>query len=177
MTIGELASISYWTNKSTGHSGSDPADWYLAVYTEVNNSLPNHGSWYGKRINSEPYFAQALTETPGTWTQWTSSGPTNKLRFYDSTNNLYFGSYSDGFLADLTSGSLANEKIQLISMQTGSAWANGFTGLLDGLRIETSNGDIGQVNFEAIPEPAFFQMGALIGMSGLGLLRLRRRSA
>ncbi len=29
----------------------------------------------------------------------------------------------------------------------------------------------------SIPEPAFFQMGALIGMSGLGLLRLRRRTA
>ena len=28
-----------------------------------------------------------------------------------------------------------------------------------------------------VPEPAFFQMGALLGMSGLGLLGLRRRSA
>ncbi len=28
----------------------------------------------------------------------------------------------------------------------------------------------------AIPEPVFFQMGALMGLSGLGLLRLRRRS-
>ncbi len=36
----------------------------------------------------------------------------------------------------------------------------------------------GTVTLEAnpIPEPAFFQMGALIGMSGLGLLRLRKRS-
>lgn len=28
----------------------------------------------------------------------------------------------------------------------------------------------------AIPEPVFFQMGALIGMSGLGMLRLRKRA-
>lgn len=28
-----------------------------------------------------------------------------------------------------------------------------------------------------VPEPAFFQMGALIGMSGLGMLKLRRRQA
>ncbi len=33
-----------------------------------------------------------------------------------------------------------------------------------------------RVYADAIPEPAFFQMGALIGMSGLGLLRLRKRS-
>ena len=28
----------------------------------------------------------------------------------------------------------------------------------------------------AVPEPAFFQMGALLGMSGLGLLKLRRNA-
>ncbi len=30
--------------------------------------------------------------------------------------------------------------------------------------------------YSPVPEPAFFQMGTLIGMSGLGLLRLRKRS-
>ena len=34
----------------------------------------------------------------------------------------------------------------------------------------------GRVYFEPIPEPAFFQMGALAAMGGFGLLRLRRRA-
>ncbi len=37
--------------------------------------------------------------------------------------------------------------------------------------------DNSRLEINAIPEPAFFQMGALIGMSGLGLLKLRKRSA
>jgi len=40
-----------------------------------------------------------------------------------------------------------------------------------GLRVEFLEGNATPV----IPEPAFFQLGALAGMSALGLLRLRRK--
>jgi hypothetical protein len=36
-------------------------------------------------------------------------------------------------------------------------------------------GNIGQVRGAAVPEPAFFQLSALIGLGGLGLLKLRRK--
>jgi hypothetical protein len=43
---------------------------------------------------------------------------------------------------------------------------------------EALNGDFSGSYFSApaIPEPVFFQMGALMGLSGLGLLRLRRKA-
>jgi hypothetical protein len=170
VTIGQLSSISYWTNKATDHTAV-PADWFIAIYTKPGeSSLPVHGSWYGNRINSEPYFSQNLTETAGTWTQWVTGGPNNKLRFFDSTNNQYFGGYGDGFLSDITgNANYANQKILYISVQTGSAWAAGVTSLVDGLSVELTNGDIGQVNM--VPEPATM---ALLGLGSLFFARKKK---
>jgi hypothetical protein len=168
VTIGQLSSISYWTEKATDHI-TVPGDWFIIIYTQKDDTLSPHGSWYGNRINSEPYFSQNLTETAGTWTQWVTGGPSNKLRFFDSTGG-YFGSYTDGFLSDLTSNAAyKDQKILCFSVQTGSGWANGFTGLVDGLSITRTNGDVGQVNM--VPEPATV---ALLGLGALSLLRRKR---
>jgi hypothetical protein len=150
VNIGELSSISYFTKKNTTHT-VNTADWYINIYTVPDTNLPVHGSWYGNRIGSEPYFSQNLLDPCNTWNRWvTPEGQNNRLRFFDSTNNLYFGSYTDGFLSDLIANvAYKNQKILLFSVQTGSAWANGFTGLVDGLSIQLTSGDIGQVNFVA----------------------------
>jgi hypothetical protein len=150
VNIGEISSISYFTKKNTTHT-VNAADWFLNIYTKPDTNLPVHGSWYGNRIGSEPYFSQNLLDPSNTWNQWvTPEGQNNRLRFFDSTNNQYFGSYTDGFLSDLiANAAYKNQKILLFSVQTGSAWANGFTGLVDGLTIELTGGDIGRVNFVA----------------------------
>jgi len=157
VTIGEISSIGYFTKKNTTHT-ADAADWYINIYTMPDANLPVHGTWYGNRIGSEPYFSENLVDLCNTWNQWvTAAGQNNRLRFFDSTNNQYFGSYTDGFLSDLTGNTAYNnQKILSFSVQTGSAWANGFTGLVDGLSIELTSGDIGRVNFVATsfcPEP------------------------
>jgi hypothetical protein len=150
VNIGELSSISYFTKKNTTHT-VNTADWYINIYTKPDANLPIHGSWYGNRIGSEPYFSQNLLDPCNTWNQWvTGAGQNNRLRFFDSTNNLYFGSYTDGFLSDLTANAAyKNQKILSFSVQTGSAWANGFTGLVDGLKIKLTDESVGQVNFVA----------------------------
>jgi hypothetical protein len=150
VTIGELSSISYFTKKDTTHT-VDAADWYINIYTLPDTNLPVHGSWYGNRIGSEPYFSENLVDPCNTWNQWvTPADQNNRLRFFDSTNDQYFGSYTDGFLSDLTANpAYTNQKILKFSVQTGSGWANGFTGLVDGLKIELTGGDIGRVNFVA----------------------------
>lgn len=169
VTIGELASISYFTKNNTTHTGSNLGDWYIAIYTKQGGSpLATHGSWYGNVIEAEPYFAANLIETAGTWTQWNTGASENTLRFFDATNGLYYGSYTDGFLSSVTGNSnYANQQVLAFSIQTGTAWANGFTGLVDGLSIGLTSGDVGQVNMT--PEPA------TMGLLGLGALLLRRK--
>ncbi|MGC9455554.1 MAG: PEP-CTERM sorting domain-containing protein [Phycisphaerae bacterium] len=170
VTIGELQRITYWTKKDTAHT-EDAADWFYQMYTDPFDGSPG-SSWYGYRINSEPYFSANLSETAGTWTQWqTDEGQPNRLRFFDSSSG-YLGSYTDGFLQDLTSdATYANEEIMIIDVGLGTAWAEDFDGHIDGLSIELTTGDMANINF--VPEPA--TMG-LLGLGGLGILIRRRRA-
>jgi nitrous oxidase accessory protein NosD len=141
VAVGELYDITYHTKKDDTHV-ADPADWFCQMYT--NGTA--HG-WYGERINSEPYFSENLTETPGEWTKWaTTAGEPNRLRFFDS--NLSMGSYTDGFLQDMTNDQFyAPQTIMLFGLGTGSAWAEGFDGKLDGLTIELISGEKATINF------------------------------
>jgi hypothetical protein len=170
VTIGELASITYWTNKPG--SGADP-DWTLILYTKPTGSGDSAPGYYHSRLNAEPYFTSS-TVTSNTWHQWSTDG-SNPLRFYDQPRNGTFGSYSDPNLNAFRDGPVnwqdygygagptidySGEQIGAFSIQTGSAWANGFTGLLDGLEVtlvdniglqtKLDAGELGSVNFEGV---------------------------
>jgi len=165
--ISELESIAYWTKKDTTHAVSAP-DWYLLIYTEPYSGSPG-SSWYGNRIHTEPYFSESINDPANTWNQWqTDAGKDNRLRFYDGSSG-YLGSYTDGFLEDLTSDpDLKDQEILYIAVSTGSGWASGFTGRVDGLVIELANGDVGRLNLEPVPEPIsmiFFGTG-VVGVFG-----------
>ncbi len=150
VTISELASISYWTKKDSLHT-VDASDWYLIIYTKPYTGSPG-SSWYGNRINSEPYFSESLNDLASTWNQWVADADQdNRLRFFDSSSG-YYGSYTDPFLSDLTSNvDYKDQEIMFFVINTASGWAAGFDGYVDGLSIELTGGDIGNVNFEAVP--------------------------
>lgn len=149
VTVGEIYRISYLTKKGTLHT-VDAGDWYLYMYTDP--YVGGHSSWYGNRIGSEPYFSQNLVETAGAWNQWTTdAGADNRLRFFDSSPPAnYFGSYTDGFLSDLSNNPIySSQTILMMGLSLGTSWAAGFNGQLDGLVLELNSGQTLTVNFES----------------------------
>jgi hypothetical protein len=77
--VSDIASMSYWTNKSTDGSA---VDWTAYIYTAMQAS-GNEGSFYHSRLNSEPYFTQS-NATANTWHQWsTNDGVNLTMAFYD----------------------------------------------------------------------------------------------
>ncbi|MBE0566353.1 MAG: right-handed parallel beta-helix repeat-containing protein [Krumholzibacteria bacterium] len=146
VNVGELHSISYYTKKGTLHT-VDAGDWFFQLYTDPYDGSPG-ATWYGNRINAEPYFSETLTETAGEWTRWqTDAGQPNRLRFFDSSSG-YLGSYTDGFLADLTADpALAAQPIMIVDLGTATSWGVGFDGRLDGLTVELVSGEIATLDF------------------------------
>ena len=61
-----------------------------------------------------------------------------------------------------------------ISSGIGSGWNGTFEGAVDNITVGF-NGVSTTYNFEVIPEPAFFQMGILASLGGLGFLRMACR--
>ena len=160
--IGEIEGITYWTKKGTTHAAS-PSDWFLNIYTKRYTGQTG-ASFYGIRIGTELYFSAGMVDPVNTWNQWTTDGPTNYLRFFESTYG-YFGSYSDPHFTAFVAGSsvsgvrgasrpYASQPILAFSPQTASAWAAGFTGKLDGLSIMLTDGSIANINFEAVDRTA-----------------------
>ncbi len=152
--VGDLASVSWWTNKGVGI-----ADWYNLIYTALQNDNQNTGTWYRSRLNSEPYLSGG-TYTPGIWTLWSTSDAVHPLRYFDALRNGgVYGTYADPLLSAITAGAVtwangaawdySGEQILSFSMQTGSGWASGFTGMLDGLTVTLKSGETATVNFEA----------------------------
>ena len=185
ITLGDIASISYFTKKGTTHT-VNASDWSLIIYTKPYNGDVSSSSWYGDRIGTEPYFAMNLNDPANTWNRWSTDGATNQLRFYESTNG-YFGAYTDPVWATFVAGNAlsgypyAGHEVLFFSVQTGSAWADGFTGQVDGLSIVLKDDSVATVNFEnekgaANDVPEFGVLAALgvVGLAGLFIYRKRK---
>ncbi len=165
LTLGDIASISYFTDNGGVSHIVNQTDWYLQIYTT--NLLNDNSHFYDHRVTTEPYFAKNLSDGLGFNKFTSAAGPTNELRFFDAIGG-YFGSYTDGSLQDIQVP-LGNQYIKLFSLGIGSASATGFTGKLDGLTVTLKNGNVGTVNFEG-PTVAPLPSTAWMGMSLFGLL-------
>ncbi len=162
VTVGQVARMSYWTKTGALHS-VNTSDWFLLVYTKPFPGDVSTPTWYGSRFGAEPYLSANISDPINTWNLWSTNLATNTLRFFESTAGApgaNFGSFTDpGWATFIAGNSLgtsvhrASQKVLFFSIQTGSAWANGFTGQLDGLRIELTDGSVATVNFEPDPGP------------------------
>src|SRR5690606_24133916 len=92
------------------------------------------------------------------------------LRVFDANRGAtipVYGTYNDPFWANIVEGSFdwtdfspayeeglydySNETVFYFGISTGSAWADGFEGQVDGVRIVLNNGAVGAINFEPTP--------------------------
>lgn len=158
LTIGDLASISYFTNRPVGTASG--RDWWITIYTrpydgEYAVKGPDDVSaWHhGKFANN--YGAHTAT---GNWVE------------YSTASGMTFG----GLTLDALKASYGTQLIESITVQTNSSW-NGFDGYLDGLTISLTNGNVGRVNFEAVPEPGALALLS-IGAFSMLVYGWRRRS-
>jgi hypothetical protein len=154
--VGEVASLSYYTKKGLTHN-VEPRDWYLVVYTKRYTGQLG-SSFYGVRLGAEPYFASNMFDPPNEWNQWSSTGLSNQLRWFESTYG-YFGGYGDPSWQTLVAGTslagsrgpgvpYATQPILYFSVQTASGWSAGFNGAVDGFEIRLNDGSTARINFE-----------------------------
>jgi hypothetical protein len=162
LTLGDIASISYYTYRPGGQVSAGQ-DWWIQIYTRPNQTgvTDDQAAWYGRRFINN-YNDHTDTDA---WTQYsTDTGMT-----FNANDGLPSGEMD---LATLQA-SYGSRLVEMISIQTDSGW-DGFDGYIDGLVITLKNGNVGRVNLTAIPEPASLALMAM-GLVGLGAVRRRTR--
>ena len=190
--IGDIENISFWTKQSG--VPSDPGtyvNWYLEIYAAPTGS--GDDSWYRRRLNFEPYFSPDLNDTnqpADTWVEWSTDTSANQLRVFDANrgaSGAVYGTYTDPFLSDIQVGPVdwnsfysgysstpvtyEDDAVWFMAISTGSGWASGFDGQVDGVTVTLKSGQIATIDFEAIPAPASC---ALLAFGALTASRRRR---
>ena len=174
LTLGDIASITYSTKKS-GDAGSP--DWFIQIYTDPYTDSPG-SSWYGNRIQAEPYLASNIDAPAGEWNEWTTASGINSLNWGDSYEND-FGANIGGWDALKSSsvlggsGTYGEAGVQRFTFGTGSGWAAGFNGEIGPITVTFNNGTGTIIDFAAstpVPGPA-----GLAGLVGLAVVGRRRR--
>jgi hypothetical protein len=113
------------------------------------------------------------------WNTFATVAGVNQLTINDSVLAGNLGFYNQPTLANIQSGPVTwsaytaggsstpinygSQNIEGIALATGSGWAAGFTGLVDDVNINSSQGNV-QFDLEAVPEPTTMTMiaGALL---------------
>jgi len=169
LSINDIKTISYWTKKT--HEGAQ--DFSLNIYTKPDDD-DDESSWYGYRLNAEPYFSEDLTAPAGEWNKWSTDEGPNQLTFYDSAKiGGTFGFYGQPTLQELQNVTFnwyekyqnpsytnqdidyGNEQIMYISFQTGSGWCSDFAGYIDDIYIELTTGEIVTIDLEDVSNTVY----------------------
>jgi hypothetical protein len=189
LTINSLSSLSFSTFNTA--AGALP-DWYLIIYTAPYTG--GEASWYGNRLILEPYVGKNLSPASTAANQWNTFSTVagvNQLTVDDSAKSGNQGFYTQPTLANIQSGTVTwsaytvggsstpinygSQNIEGIVLSTGTAWAPGFTGLVDDVNINSSQGNV-QFDLEAVPEPTTMTMLASVLLLLPFSLRMLRKT-
>jgi len=151
-----------------GYISSDGATAAISVYTTPSISTLTEVFGAGSVVGS----SSLVTVTNPFGLAYTSTSPLYAYYSDDPSNNT---------------GTAANKLYNHIKAYAGTgAWAGYYFVGFEDVNFDTSgagyrrfdyNDSVMWMTIETVPEPAFYQMGGLLGLGALGLFRLRRRSA
>lgn len=135
LTVNDIESILYWTNRPVGTAAG--RDWLLFLYTRP----PGDASWYGKRFVNN---FDAHTEI-GDWTHYSTD--------IDMTFRRNSGTPTGHMNLATLKATYGTELVEMFSVQTDSGWggSGGFAGSIDGLTIILTDGSVGHVDFVRQP--------------------------
>lgn len=190
LTVGNLASISFSTYLSSAEAAQAP-NWYILIYTAPYTG--GEASWYGNRLILEPYLSHNYNNPGNQWVTFSTDPGNNQLGLVDTALAHNQGFYGEPTLAEIQSGAFtwssytsggsatpinySAQEIMGIVLSTGSAWANGFTGMVDDVNINTTSGNV-KFDLEAapVPEPSTLALAALGGLALFLKLGTTRKS-
>ncbi len=164
LTVGDIASIDYWTKRPDGSTASQ--DWAVFLYTRpldgeyAVRGVGDDSTWYSKRFVND-YGIHTETET---WTEYsTDLGMQFRKNSGTATGYMSFDNLKTTY---------GSELIEMFSVQTMSNYAS-FNGYVDGLTITLTNGDVGVVNF--VPEPGSLAILFTACLGAVAYIWRRRR--
>lgn len=141
-TLGDIRSIEYDTKK-LGDANSP--DWYVQIYTMPYAGSPG-STWYGNRIQSEPYLALNKSAPAGDWNTWSTDPGVNELQWGDSSSGDFGakqGAWSTLQTTELLGSSTetyAEQEILYFTIGTASGWGQAFTGEIAPIKVNWTNG-------------------------------------
>lgn len=161
------------TPNSGNQPGSDPRN---GLGGAANTSGAKYTAWSPDEVHN---LGSGNTQAWG----WVGSGfggggpasnnPTTALWKAGTSDKLYTGSLGTFSFKDETEWLAANPNQHVyfgfdVSLSTSTGFFPGSTGQTGKIYFQTDGGGF-------VPEPMFYQGAALLGMSGIGLFRMRRR--
>lgn len=190
-----------WSNDETGPlEAADPTAGVFNSNTLIDGPKAAHLS-FGGHPHGMYWIYQSFTTVPGATYSVTGyySGGIGAVNPFTQTATweigVYSGAYKRAYTKDPAPGTVLSSTSYTGTGVSGEQFSFGWTPVNSLFTAsETSaviylkyTADLGDIynywgaNYDgfsvtAIPEPVFFQMGALVGMGGLGLLRLRRKA-
>jgi hypothetical protein len=152
--VGDIANVRF-TSKQPGAINKS---WYVTLYTPPQaGQLASPGSsWYGARLQAYPLYASNVNFVADQWTEWSTDGAANRLRWYDINAGSLGGNnaYNDPFWADmLDRPTLRSPGLtygdSYVMMIAVSSWDNAYLGQLDSVVFEMADGQVITVDFGA----------------------------
>lgn len=157
--IGDLASITYWTQAGTPANG---LDWAIRIYTVPQVGQPQ-GQWFNKRFHGKNPGAE-----DSEWHEWDAGTSGWFSSYHDRVTNK---SVTINYTLEEVAQNFGNDEILYFAFYIGAdSNTKSLFNQIDNITFTLTNGD--EVHIKLIPEPAAF---TFLAASGVAYALFRRK--